>query len=171
MWLRDQLPRDVPNGRSIIYGYNTQLVASQSFQTIDDLALSFVSKIKSTLRIGGSPVPLVLFAHSLGGILLKRAMVLMANSGQSEESVLRNIQIIYFFGVPNNGMEMSHLLAMVRDQPNEQLIRALSRGSDYLSNLDVQFSGLSVLRSIHLVSLYETERSQTTEVLNYPEYV
>jgi hypothetical protein len=170
MWLRDQLPRDKPNCRSIIYGYDTRLVGSQSFQTIDDLALSFASKLRSINR-DETPVPLVLFAHSLGGIVLKRAMALMANSNQGDDPVLRTIRIVYLFGVPNQGMKMSHLLAMVEGQPNEMLVQSLSAESEYLSTLDIQFSGLSVFRTISLVSVYETKLSRTTEVLCGPLYL
>jgi hypothetical protein len=47
MWLRGRLPQDVPGDRSIIYGYDTQLVMSESVQTIDDLALSFIQRLSS----------------------------------------------------------------------------------------------------------------------------
>lgn len=164
MWLRDQLPRDIPNMRMIIYGYDTDLVNSQSFQTVDDLALSFYSKLRSITRANGEPKRLVFFAHSLGGIVLKRAIALVANSGQAETSVLSNVRMIFFFGVPNQGMYMSHLVAMVGDQPNEQLVKDLSQNSDYLSSLDIQFSGLAVFRRTRFVSVYETKRSQTTKV-------
>jgi Putative serine esterase (DUF676) len=164
MWLRDQLPIDMPHMRMIIYGYDTHLVDSQSFQTIDDLALSFYSKLKSITRENAEPKSLVFFAHSLGGVVLKRAIALVANSGQAESNVLSNIRVIFFFGVPNQGMYMSHLLAMVRDRPNGQLVRDLSQNSDYLSALDIQFSGLAVFRRTRFVSVYETKRSQTTKV-------
>jgi hypothetical protein len=118
MWLRDQLPIDIPHMRMIIYGYDTHLVDCQSFQTIDDLALSFYSKLRSITRANAEPKSLVFFAHSLGGIVLKRAIALVANSGQAETNVLSNVRMIFFFGVPNQGMYMSHLLAMVGDQPN-----------------------------------------------------
>lgn len=37
MWLRDALPLDFPNARILIYGYNTGLVRSSSFQNLTDL--------------------------------------------------------------------------------------------------------------------------------------
>lgn len=37
MWLRDALPLDIPNARILIYGYDTQLVRSSSFQNLSDL--------------------------------------------------------------------------------------------------------------------------------------
>jgi hypothetical protein len=37
MWLRDALPRDVSGARIMIYGYDTNLLSSKSFQTLKDL--------------------------------------------------------------------------------------------------------------------------------------
>jgi hypothetical protein len=37
MWLRDAFPLDFPNARVLIYGYDTQLVRSSSFQNLTDL--------------------------------------------------------------------------------------------------------------------------------------
>ncbi|EAW19530.1 uncharacterized protein NFIA_026040 [Aspergillus fischeri NRRL 181] len=37
MWLRDALPLDFPNARILIYGYDTRLVQSSSFQNLTDL--------------------------------------------------------------------------------------------------------------------------------------
>jgi|ERR1700722_3030797 hypothetical protein len=164
MWLRDQLPIDIPYLRSIIYGYDTSLIKSQSFQSIDDLALAFFSRLRSITGPNARARSLVFFAHSLGGIVLKRAIAYAANSGQAEGDVLNNVRIIFFFGVPNQGMYMSHLLAMVGDQPNEGLVKELSKNSDYLSMLDIQFSGLAVFRATRFISVYETKRSRTTKV-------
>lgn len=43
MWLRDSLARDYKDARVLVYGYDTSLVRSESFQDIDDIGarLSF----------------------------------------------------------------------------------------------------------------------------------
>lgn len=164
MWLRDKLPLDMPFTRSIIYGYDTRLLNSESFQGIDDLAMSFFSHFRAISAPNTAPRSLVFFAHSLGGVTLKRAIAAAANSGEDENAVLSNIRMIFFFGVPNQGMYTSHLLAMTGSQPNEQLIKDLSRDSDYLARLDIQFSGLAVFREMRFISVYETKRSRTTKV-------
>ena len=164
MWLRDQLPADIPYLRSIIYGYDSSITKSKSFQIIDDLALAFFSRLRSITKPNARARSIVFFTHSLGGIVLKRAITLAANSGQAESDLFNNVRMIFFFGVPNQGMYMSHLLAMVGDQPNEGLVKELSNNSDYLSMLDIQFSGLAVFRATRFISVYETKRSRTTKV-------
>ena len=107
MWLRDLLPKDLPSIRSIIYGYDTTLLMSDSFQTVDDIALSLTVKLRIIDRSSPSAKPSIFLAHSLGGIVLKRALVLLANSGDTERKVLESIRGIMFFGVPSRGMHVS----------------------------------------------------------------
>ncbi|KAF4549767.1 Hypothetical protein D9617_20g028230 [Elsinoe fawcettii] len=58
MWLRDRLPRDMLNARSIIYGYDTTLVGSESVQEIGDIAIAFKGA-DGRWRRDGSPDLLV----------------------------------------------------------------------------------------------------------------
>lgn len=74
MWLRDALPRDLPNSRIYIYGYDTSMIGSHSRQNILDLGLHFAEDIQ---RIAGrrsstSPKSLLLIGHSLGGLVLEQ---------------------------------------------------------------------------------------------------
>lgn len=163
MWLRDQLPRDLKHVRSILYGYDTKLVMSESFQTVDDLALSLIARLDSAGRSSLSAKPLVFLAHSLGGIVLKRAMVEMANGNDKHNFMLETVRQVILFGVPNQGMKMSHLLPMVKGKPNVELVKALSRESEYLTELDKKFSGVMLHRKIRLISVYETKRTQVPQ--------
>jgi hypothetical protein len=165
MWLRERLPKDLSCTRILIFGYDTTLVMSESFQTIVDIALSFISSLKSIGRSSPSSKPCVFLVHSLGGIVLKQAMVQMAGSGESSRFMLGSVKEVILFGVPNRGMQVSHLLPMVQGQPNENLIRLLSLGSGYLTQLDGQFSGVAIHRNIRLVSVYETLKTRTLLVI------
>jgi hypothetical protein len=52
MWLCDSLPHDLPGARIIIYGYNTQLHGSQSFQDLEVLGSTLRSSIDTIYRFG-----------------------------------------------------------------------------------------------------------------------
>lgn len=166
MWLRDQLPGDFPNARVMIYGYDTMLLKSESFQTIDDLALSLISQLKSIGKAQTFTKPTIFFAHSLGGIILKRALCYMAESGEAETFMLQKVRMVLFFGVPSKGMAVEYMLPMVDGQPNKQLVEALSTKAkeSFLSNLDLGFSGIAMLRDIRLVSAFETRRTRIAVV-------
>jgi hypothetical protein len=170
MWLRDSLPQDIPQIRVITYGYDTGLFASKSVQGIDDLARSMIKKLEAIRQLGRHRKPIVFIAHSLGGIVLKRALTLMANSGADSQDLsllFRLVCMIVFFGVPTRGMHISHLLPMVQGQPNESLIKSLSRDSEYLSRLHTSFSGIVSRSSIRLISAYETKKSPTPKVCHF----
>jgi hypothetical protein len=166
MWLRDKLPEDFPTFKQIIYGYDTRLLGDESFQVIEDLALSLIAQLRSIGKTSTCAKPLIFFAHSLGGIILKQAMVVLAGSSGIEKLILERVRSIFFFGVPHLGMEMSHLLAVARGQPNEALIRALSREAGYLTLLDDQFQGIVVFPKIRIISAYETRLSRAAQVGN-----
>jgi hypothetical protein len=164
MWLRDRLPQEMPTVRSIIYGYDTSLIGSESVKGVDDISLALITKLKAIGIISPFAKPLLFLAHSLGGIVLKQAMVMMARTGNSSNLMIDSICGIVFFGVPNHGMKVSHLLPMVEDRPNAHLVDLLSTSSDYLQSLDQQFSGITTYKSIRILSAYETKRSATTQV-------
>ena len=165
MWLRDRLPRDVPQLRSLIYGYDTKLFKSHSFQDLDDIANSFIASLKEIRRASTSTKSLFFLAHSLGGIVLKRALILLArNSDAEEKKIFESIKGLVFFGVPHKGMEISHFLAMVAKQPNEDLInRALSPDSTLLPEFEKEFSRISSGINKNIRFVYETAESQLTE--------
>ncbi len=161
MWLRDALPGDVPGARIFLYGYDTLLHDSESFQSPIHLALSFIGHLKSSVWTTPTPKPVVFMAHSLGGIVLKEALIL------SWEKSMSCRHLFYggiFFGVPSAGMETSHLLAMVQGQPNKDLIESLSPNSPYLSSLNDRFSGIIWSHHILCFWAYETKTSRTVEV-------
>lgn len=64
MWLRDGLPSDLEGVRVLLYGYDTTLVGSKSFQDLEALASTFRRALIS-LQQSVSIIPGVLFAMSL----------------------------------------------------------------------------------------------------------
>lgn len=166
MWIRDSLPAAIPGLRALVYGYDSSLVGSSSFKSIADIAQSLVLHLKSGGWNLASSKPLVFLAHSLGGLVLKRATVQAASGDRSIASILDNILGAIMFGVPSLGMQQSHLMAMVEGQPNELLVQDLSRegGGNYVRQLHTQFEGLSFLRKARILWAYETKESSTVTV-------
>lgn len=72
MWLRDDLPCDLEHARVFVYGYDTD-PSHNSFQNIYDISEKFrlgISWIRETSKTTNRR-PLVLLAHSLGGLIAK----------------------------------------------------------------------------------------------------
>ena len=145
------------------YGYDTTLLKSSSFQTIDHIAQFLIAKLKSIGKAQTFTRPVVFLAHSLGGLILKRALCYLADSGATEDFMLQQVRMVIFFGVPSKGMRMSYMLPMVDGQPNKQLVEALSDSpqNEYLSWLNNSFRGIALFRHLRLVSAFETQLTTT----------
>ena len=95
-WLRDLLPKEIPNARVWTYGYDVRehishdLIASRSQSLLD----SFETQREDPKR------PVIFIAHSLGGIVLQDAL-------QKSSNALRNsIHGIVFLGLPQFGCRL-----------------------------------------------------------------
>ncbi|KAI0414535.1 hypothetical protein F5X98DRAFT_244213 [Xylaria grammica] len=161
MWIRDDLPRLLPDVRPIIYGYDTTLQDRNSFQLVGDLSLELIHQLSAHGWSSAGCKPLVFLAHSLGGLVLKQAIVITSDKLDIDNPIVRSVRGAVFFGTPNHGMEQSHLMALVKGQYNEQLVADLSSNSIYLQRLDKQFTGLSFLQQLRLYWCYETKASPT----------
>lgn len=156
----------IPGVRTVIYGYESSLLSSGSFQSINDIARAFVLQLKA----GGwglpSSKPVIFLAHSLGGLVVKDAIVQIADREKSLANILDQVKGAIMFGVPSFGMEQSHLMAMVEGQANQHLVEILARdaGSSYIRNLNTSFEGLSFVREARVLWAYETEESPTVVV-------
>ena len=162
MWIRDSLATSLPSFRFLTYGYDTALANSQSFQLIPDLAGRLIQELRSNGWASPGAKELVFLAHSLGGILLKQALIMLANS--DETCMLDRVRGAVCFGVPNKGMDVASLEMVTKSQPNEDLVSDLSVGSQYLKTLGGQFDGHSKTRKLRFYWAYETKQTPTVVV-------
>ncbi|KAK4446794.1 hypothetical protein QBC34DRAFT_278713, partial [Podospora aff. communis PSN243] len=155
MWIRDSLPKALPHIRTFLFGYDTRLPNSISFQSVADLgcflseslrAAGFASKTRSK--------PLLFLAHSLGGIVLKEALY-------RDRQITNHSAGVIFFGVPSRGMQTQALMTMVHGQPNQDLVRDLTVGSQYLQHLDDRLFEVARVGRMEMFWAYETKTSPT----------
>ncbi|KAL6693264.1 hypothetical protein J3F84DRAFT_380388 [Trichoderma pleuroticola] len=164
MWIRDKLPELVPGVRFILYGYDTKLVGSKSFQTVADLAISLINALKTGGWSMPGSKPLAFLAHSLGGVVLKQCLVMLADTTNSLKSILQKTKGAVFFSVPSQGMNIEDIHDMLGDQPNKNtLIAEISSGSDLLPTLEQQITGISQTRDLQLYWAYETQTTPSVE--------
>lgn len=169
MWLTNNLPRDMPSARVMIFGYESTLQDSRSHIELDDLAGPVHIAISQIIQSKGRP--LLLIGHSLGGLLVKEALIRSAESG-SEPGLLNPLDMILgilLLGTPNDGLDIESLVPIVNDQPNRSLLESLrSTGSQRLSRQRKDFSKVLEGTKLQLFCLYETELSPTaTQVCKY----
>ena len=165
MWIRDHLTKHRPDTRAIVYGYDTKLKDSDSFQSIKDLALELCNYLVTCGWWRKSSKPVAFLAHSLGGLVLKQALVLLSTSKNPEWSTIANLlKGAIFFGVPNFGMEQAHLMTVVKDNPNEALVDVIAHDSDFLNRLEEAFKKSVCSSTFQCVWAYEKTTSPTVIV-------
>jgi hypothetical protein len=176
VWLRDFAPQDIPRARFITYGYNTPVVGSDNKQGVNELAHTLLDGL-AIFRQGTRTQqrPLLFVCHSLGGVVLKEALVIGSKANEPKHRRLREVTTmtygLVFMGVPNLGLKHNQLETIVKGRANERFIKDLVVTSDgeaspFLSYLTREFSDLDRQRRLpfEIVSYYETVSSPTVLV-------
>lgn len=119
-WPKDLLPIQYPNARILVYGYDTRVTNYLSGPTNENSIRSHGKDLLSSLAAFRKlDSPLILIAHSLGGIVVKE---MLANSSNSTEDRLRNVvfstSAVIFLGTPHRG---SHDLATLGDRARSMI--------------------------------------------------
>ncbi|KAL7918361.1 ankyrin repeat protein [Trichoderma austrokoningii] len=160
MWLRDALPIDFPGARILIYGYETRLIQSKSFQNLTDLGKALQVDMKGIREFTQSR-PIVFIGHSLGGLVIKEAIVkLKEELDEKDALILNSTSGFLFFGVPHQGMAIESLIPLVKDYPNRSLLESLNKNSALLQRLEREFGNAFGIKRPR-ISFYETEKSPT----------
>lgn len=79
LWLRDFLPAGVPFARIFTFGYESTVAFSNSVAKLEDKALDLLNRLSAERKSDGAAKdgrPIVFICHSLGGIILKKALIL-----------------------------------------------------------------------------------------------
>ncbi|OBT86873.1 hypothetical protein VE02_03833 [Pseudogymnoascus sp. 03VT05] len=157
MWLCDDLPYHLATARIIIYGYESQLHGSQSFQGLEALA----SNLRALLRDITEKKPLFFIAHSLGGLIVKEAIIQIRDESHNGFDTLNFIYGALFFGVPNQGIDITSLIPMVKSQFNQSFLHSLSTMSDLLLKQCREFPQAFNFPESRIMCFYETLASPT----------
>lgn len=158
MWLRDSLPQHKPRARVMVYGYNSGLQRSTRFDDLGDIAemlrITIISLLRSAKR------RLVLIGHSLGGLLIKEALVRIAES-DSESDLIGLVSGVLFFGVPNDEMDIGPLI-LLANEPNRFLLESLQNtNSQTLVRQRRDFDDFLRRTDLNMFCFFETVLSPT----------
>jgi hypothetical protein len=94
------------------YGYDATTVFSRSIGSVTSVAEDLIDRLKlsRTDEVNG-PRPLLLIAHSLGGLVLKKAINIawykIGDLFNPYGDLLRNVRGIIFFRVPHRGSDLA----------------------------------------------------------------
>ncbi|KIW78260.1 hypothetical protein Z517_08094 [Fonsecaea pedrosoi CBS 271.37] len=156
------LPNDpqLRKARLFTYGYDSQLLGPKSVSNIMGFARSLLFDMRygrgnrvNSLKIGEAPI--VFVAHSMGGLVVKKAY-LMAQNDQNCAKISRSIVGIMFLSTPHRGSNLSPVLNLTLRatfQPGKTFIKELERNSSAIEDINDQFR--HVAPNLSIVSFYE----------------
>ncbi|EMT74712.1 Protein SERAC1 [Fusarium odoratissimum] len=173
MWLQETLESDLVKIREfgqhirpriLIYGYDARVDKSQTFQSMEDLAIELRMQLQG-IRQRHPTRPLIFIGHSLGGLLIKELLIQCAEpeANATESAILEATIGALFFGVPNKGMDVTALLSIIGSQPNSEFLTSLGVGSPVLAKQAELFPRSFRSDQAIIYSFYETCLSNTAE--------
>ncbi|KAH8745732.1 Alpha/Beta hydrolase protein [Hyaloscypha finlandica] len=153
VWLRDFLPLQLRdsniNPRVFSYGYDSSVAFSRSITDINDVADDFLDRLSHVRpNVADKRRPILLIAHSLGGLIVKKAIITAWNQSNHYGELLQTIRGIVFFGVPHRGADVAYwagLPASLLDYTlagfggNTAFLNALKRSSPTWREISIQF--------------------------------
>ncbi|MCJ1453499.1 hypothetical protein MMC28_003846 [Mycoblastus sanguinarius] len=155
-WLRDLLPSDIPNARILSWGYdaNTHSASPISAQYLYDHATTLVSDLCLERRLTKTQYrPIIFVAHSLGGIVVKSALIHSdaARKGALEEHqwIKLSTHGIFFMGTPHqggNGVYFGETMLKVASifiKADNKILKHLERDLEWLQQQLGQYAPVS----------------------------
>ncbi|KAJ5745111.1 hypothetical protein N7520_010293 [Penicillium odoratum] len=165
MWLRDFLSKDLPQCRTMIYGYNSKL-SIHGVDTILDYGrelMEEIKKIRNTTEL--QQRPLIFIAHSFGGIILAHCLVRAIQTMEGDHPAITSLHRATYgmilFAIPHKGLVMDDIQQMLAGDerhPRGHLLQQISSKSDLLVHQLAGFKNL--IRDRKVVSFYETEQTR-----------
>ncbi|KAK4451012.1 hypothetical protein QBC34DRAFT_459505 [Podospora aff. communis PSN243] len=156
LWLRDLLPSDIPKARIYSWGYDarTHGASHLSLQYLYDHALDLVSALCRKRKLSNTMErPIIFVAHSLGGLVVKSALIHADAARQEALDDHRAIKIstygIIFMGTPHQGSNAADLgsflvnVASMFVPTNDRILKHLKRDSEWLQQQLGQFGPIS----------------------------
>ncbi|KAI8964167.1 hypothetical protein F5Y11DRAFT_316813 [Daldinia sp. FL1419] len=179
-WPTDLLPTSLRDARAniLVYGYNADVYSKKHGSNPSD---NFIYMHAQTLVTSlthyrkdeqTSHNPIIWVCHSLGGILVKRALLYSNDLRSSQHEDYRSIYVstygIIFLGTPHTGSDLATwgtMLQAMSDavvprtffQSESVLLRTLKRDNETLQNINVHF--LDIYQRFKILMAHENHKS------------
>ncbi|KAH0541634.1 hypothetical protein FGG08_003924 [Glutinoglossum americanum] len=158
MWLRDYLPKDIPNVRVITYGYLSQLQGSMSRNILSNFSNDLTERMLG-LQKSTKDRPIIFIGHSLGCLIIKKVVSDINGARDGFYPSRLPVQLAVFMGAPHRGLDTAALETVVGSKPTGDLIRELKAESPTLRELNEKF--LRVATEFDILTCFETEPTKT----------
>ena len=170
LWLRDFLPSQLKahvnlRARVMSYGYNSETAFSKSVSDIEDHAEALLHALNmERMSHAQKERPIIFLAHSLGGIVVKKALIIAHERSSHYGSLLTKVSGMVMFGVPHRGSDVAYwanfganVLNASQLGANANFVHSLKKNSEAFLKISQQFIERAAdLKTIY--SFYELEK-------------
>ncbi|OKP07146.1 Protein SERAC1 [Penicillium subrubescens] len=163
-WLKDLLPKQIPNARIMSFGYNSAVQMSKSAGDISLFADQLLEDLFIRRQRQEEPGrPIIFICHSLGGIVFKQTLN-RAFEKARYRPLLQKVVGVIFFGTPHQGSDLASwgtvLSNIIRfgtlgTTTNSRLSRDLESNSRILASISKSFVERG--KDLEIYSFYETD--------------
>ncbi|GFF49854.1 protein SERAC1 [Aspergillus udagawae] len=174
-WPADLLPNllEPCKVRILTYGYNANVTAFTDGASKDHIhqhAETLASTLAANRNLRQCPDrPIIFVCHSLGGLVVKRALIYCRSVSNEKIEHLRSIFVstygILFLGTPHNGSDVAKWGVLLQNicsavlpkkfmESSPQLIKALRTNNETLQNINSLFA--DIMGRFHLYFFHET---------------
>ncbi|KAI0867889.1 hypothetical protein GGS24DRAFT_484034 [Hypoxylon argillaceum] len=163
VWIRHGIRGTVNSARVLLYQHRKLCEGL----TIDQLADDLLESIQRDRQQARSSRPLFFICHSIGGLVVKRALTRASERGTNHGWILQNCHGITFFCTPHLGSDYLSMPNLRNDLPQIlhlesplplSITHDLRLANRYLRELQTSFT--QIAGDIHVWSFYETVNTQ-----------
>lgn len=154
-WPGDLLPVALPDARIFTWGYDANVTSVFSFASQSTVSQHAKQLLADLAAVRTTPAqnqrPLIFVVHSLGGIVVKDALVFSRMTRTYLREIWPAVIGVCFLGTPHRGSVTASLgkiafqiSRMAYAQPNIELLRTLERNSAVLERISDGFAAMLV---------------------------
>jgi protein SERAC1 len=161
LWLRDFLPERKPHIRVLLYGYNSSAVFGASTTGINGAAENLLNYLRLE-RQQDQKRPIVWVSHSLGGIVVKKAIINAYVSGDYYQSIHDATRGVVFFGTPHRGGHlatlgdhMARVCRVLSGNVRNNIMEALRRDSMFAGDINKDFARRAIALELRVLNIIE----------------
>ncbi|KAI0805694.1 hypothetical protein GGR55DRAFT_690408 [Xylaria sp. FL0064] len=142
LWLHDFLPKRMPRARICLYRYNSNMAFKTGANGVREQGENLLNCLEQ-IRVDNPRRPLVFICHSLGGLVVKRAMV----HAKADETYKRICNASF-------GDIVAEVARHVLRNAGNTFLATLKSNSHYLNMITDDFR--QMLEDFQIISFYET---------------
>lgn len=164
LWPKLWLPHEpgLSSARILTFGYNAHFGSTKgsSSQTIGDFATDLLFRMKygdaEIESLGDAPI--IVVAHSMGGLVFKRAFI-QGSLNEEYQGITQNIKAVLFLATPHRGTDLAETLnrilsSSIFGHSSKDYLAELTRNSVTIDELNESFRHHA--SKLRLFSFYET---------------